>query len=419
MSSWWTIGVLGVFVVGYVVAAHYPIGGRYVWQWRVFDTTQQVVLTWWPLLAAAWLLAAVVLWSAIRRLPWRIDNLGAFIAAFGLVIILISQSWAFHSQSVGVAAVPVTPETGDTQADALSLNYTTRFGDTHDRVLVVMVGGAAPVTIPLEGLPRWNDATGDAMPTIKLHDDPKLASNIGYGTRITTKAYIADGALKQNEDGTQSAEPTAAGFRDHTSLPYPAKALLALEITTDLEDGGTTTTTAWLPFEPEGTDALVPSQFFPIEGLGSVGLAFRPASRKMPFAIGASVPWAPQKLFTASVHVADSDAEGRLLQPSQYDLQNTRSFRHIAYDEGGKLTKYSFTWVSKYQDEQTYRSDAPHALIYVSRGTSNPFILAGLITFIVGVALDRLLDWLGSRPMRKSATPQAQDNDGAAAHTNR
>jgi hypothetical protein len=253
------------------------------------------------------------------------------------------------------------------------------------------------------------------MPTIKLHDDPKLASNIGYGTRITTKAYIAEGTLKQNEDGTQSAEPTAAGFRDHTSLPYPAKALLALEITTDLEDGGTTTTTAWLPFEPEGTDALVPSQFFPIEGLGSVGLAFRPASRKMPFALGAEAQ--VLKNISGRLYVADADENGRLLKPTElgfsYTGNNTHSYNDI--DEHGSEARFLLKWVDLIDQRQI----GSQTLILITKNSSNPFILAGLITFIAGVVLDRLLDWLGSRPMRKSATPQAQDNDGAAAHTNR
>jgi hypothetical protein len=408
MSSWWTILVLGVFVVGYVAAAHVPIGGRYVWQWRMFDTTQHAVLTWWPLLAGAWLLAAVIVWSAMRRLPWRIDNLGAFVAVLGLAIVLISQSWAFHSQTVGVAAVPITESTGNTQADALSLNYTTRYGDTHERVLIVMVGGAAPVTIPLHGLPRWSDVTGDAMPQIKLHDEPKLASNIGYGTRITTKAYIAEGALTENEDGTQTAEPTPVGFRNTTTLPYPTNALLALEITTDLEDGSTKTTTAWLPFEPQGTDALVPEHFFPVEGLGSVGLAFRPASNKLPFALAVSAQFPLEKLFTHNLYIADTDSNGRLLQPAQFSMTGSRA-AYTSLDDKGKPEKHTLELVI----DDSLVVDT--ALLIVRNDQSNPFILAGLITFIIGVILDRALDWFGSRPKRKSTSNPTQEADGAAA----
>ncbi|MBX2853136.1 MAG: hypothetical protein KTR15_15485 [Phycisphaeraceae bacterium] len=407
MSSWRTIGILGVFVVGYVAAAHVPVGGRYIWQWRIFDTTQHTVLTWWPLLAAAWLLAAAVLWSAMRRLPWRTDNLGAFVAVLGLAMILVSQSWAFRSQSVGVAAVPITPSTGNAQADALSLNYTTRYGDTHDRVLVVMVGGAAPITIPLEGLPRWNDAAGEAMPKLKIHDEPKLAAVIGYGTRITTSTYIADGTLIEKEDGTQSPEPTDNGFRDMESLPYPANALLALEIITDLEDGGTHTTTAWLPFEPEGTDSLVPERFFPIEGLGSVGLAFRPASKKLPFALGAK---AESTREYSTIYLADGDTEGRLLQPSMFNLNYPGDgFSYAAKQKGAGITNYRCEWL-----RSTKASLSEHLLFKVSTGSSNPFILAGLITFVLGVVLDRLLDWLGSRSKRISAPDTKPEDDGAA-----
>lgn len=390
MSSWWTILVLGGGIISYVAAAHIPISGRYIWQWRLFETTQQAVLTWWPLLGAAWLLAAVILWSAMRRLPWRLDNLGAFVAVLGLAIILVSQSWAFHSQTVGVAAVPTTPSTGDTQADALALNYTTRYGDTHDRVLVLMARGGAPITIPLKGLPRWNNASGEQMPKLKIHDHPKLAAVIGFGTRITTTAYLADGTLTETDDGKQRAEPTPASSRDQTSLPYPAQALLAIQITTDAEDGGTQTTTAWLPFEPEGADGLTPKRFFEIEGLGSVGLAFRPASKKLPFALGASTSTFTNKA-RLRLSVADSDASGRLLQPTDYDFGVLAQYpTHQARDNQGKLHTYALRPIGKTGQDDEY------TLFAITTGQSNPFILVGLATFILGGLLDRGLALIGA-----------------------
>lgn len=387
MSSWWAILVLGVFVVGYVFFAHAPILGTYVWQWRMFDTTQHVVLTWWPLLVAAWLLAIVLLWSAMRRLPWRIDNLGAFVAVLGLAIVLISQSWAFHSQTIGIAAVPISESTGNAQTDALSLNYTTRYGDTHDRVLVVMAGGGAPITIPINNIPRWHDATGEDMPKVKLHDHPKLASIIGYGTRITTSAYIADGTLTETEDGTQTATRNEGLDRSLNTLPYPGSALLALEITADLEDGSTQTTTAWLPFEPEGTDSLVPKQFFQVEGLGSVGLAFRPASKKLPFALSATKPQYREKWAQLNLWIADTDTNGRLLQPATYEFSGLKSMSatHRTPNNEGKLISYELSWLYR------AKPDAGMALISATTGTSNPFILAGMITFVLGVLGDRLL----------------------------
>lgn len=391
------ISALAVFVVGYVAAAHAPIGGRYVWQWPTFDTTRHAMLTWSPLIVSAWLLAGVLIWSAMRRLPWRIDNLGAFIAVLGLAIILISQSWAFRSQTLGIAAVPISESTGNAQADALSLNYTTRYGDAHDRVLVVMAGGGAPITIPLDDIPRWNDATGDRMPVIKLHNHPKLASVIGYGTRIKAKAYLADGTLTETEDGTQTAEATGDGFRDIKSLPYPSDALLALEITTDLEDGSTQTTTAWLPFEPEGTDSLVPDRFFPVEGLGSVGLAFRPASKKLPFALAAKSPDDKEKWELLELSISDTDPQGRLLEPQIHLLSSAPNMSFLnnyqALDDKGRLQSYELNWLNQHQVEG-------HALLVITPGTSNPFILAGMITFVLGVFLDRLIDWLGSRPSK-------------------
>ena len=401
MSSWWTLSALAVFVVAYVAAAHVPILDKYIWQWRAFDTTQQAVLAWWPLMAGAWLLAAVILWSAMRRLPWRIDNLGAFVAVLGLAIILISQSWAFHSQAMGIAAVPITETKGDGTLDAFSMPPpVTTYGDTHDRVLVIMARGSAPITIPLNGLPRWNDATGDAMPKLKLHDHPKLAAYIGYSTRITTVAYISHGELMDQEDGTQVAGPYKDLERDYSSLPYPAQSLLALEITTDLPDGGTKTTTAWLPFEPEATDALAPKRFFSIEDFGSVGLSFRPASKKLQFAL-----WLQENPSQGAtwLYASDRDAMGRLLEPEQFDLMNTVNdpAKYAAFTRDNELKDVQLKLTNN-----TDRIAEEHYAIEVRSGGSNPFILAGLITFIMGVILDRVLDWLLSRPKRESTRPQ-------------
>eukprot|EP00752_Nemacystus_decipiens_P015891 g14199.t1 len=346
MSSWWTILLLGVCVVGYVAASHVPVMGKHIWQWRLFDTTQHAVLTWWPLMIAAWLLAAVILWSTMRRLPWRIDNLGAFVAVLGLAIILVSQTWAFRSQTVGIAAVPINESGGDETLDVFSLPPPiTTYGDTHDRVLVIMARGSAPITIPLEGLPRWHDASGDVMPRIRLHDRPELASLIGYSTRITTTAYISHGDLTDRPDGTQTARGYKELERDYTSLPYPGDALLAIEITTDLEDGGTNTTTAWLPFEAEATDALAPKHFFQVEGLGSVGLSFRPASKKMQFAMWLQNDPAQNK---AWLYASDREADGGLLQPEQFDLRETRDepARYTAVNEDNNPAVYELKWAN-------------------------------------------------------------------------
>lgn len=396
MSSWWTVGLLAIPIVAYVYQAHYPIGGRFLWQHRTIDATQLQVVNWWPLQAAALTLALVVLWTAIRRLPMTLDSFGRYIAVIGLATVLVSQSWAFRYQTMGVAAVPLSETTATGQLDPLSLTYTTRFGDIEVRELVVMIGGTQPVAIPLNGLPRWNDAAAEQMPVLKLHDDPRLAGLLNFRVRITPVAYVADGSLDETEDGTQTVTPTPDDRRDMTNLPYPAKAMLAVRFEVDSDDEQTATTTVWVPFEPEGTDSLIAKRFYNIEGLGSVGLAFRPKASKLPFAIAASRPGLDKQSPQLDLYLADADSDGRLLQPAAIRLSSPgsteTSFR--AADKDGHVSTHHLDWRNRLQGDQD------RTLLVVSQNTSNPFIFGGMITFLLGVAIDFLLGWVG--PKRKS-----------------
>jgi len=407
MSSWWTIGVLGAFVVGTTAVAHVPVGGRYLWQSRLIDSTQQSVLTWWPLMTAAWLLAAAVAWAALRRLAWRWDNLGRFVAAIGLAIILVSQSWAFRTQTTGVSAVPVTPTQGE-QADPLALTYTTHYGDVQHRQLIVMVGGAAPIAVSVDDLPRWNDAAGEAMPKIKLHEDPKLATTFGFSTRITAVAYIADGELTDEPDGTQTAAPTPTESRDTTALPYPADALVAIRVEVEHDDGETDTTTVWLPFEPEGTESLSPDRFYQVEGLGTVGLAFRPAQRKLPFAM-AGTAQSPREY--ATIFIADSDSDGNILQPVAlgFNYPKDPPATYTAMNAEGTRQRFALQWL-----DTAVQPERQHLLISAIQTAASPFITIGLITFLVGVALDLLFGFLGPKPKRNAMPVKQAEPDAAA-----
>lgn len=405
MGSWWTIGLLAGCIVAYVAAAHIPLGSRYVWQFSFIDTTQHAMLGWWPLQAAALLLAVVVFWAATRRLPWRRENLGALLAVLGLSIILVSQSWAFRYQTLGVAAVPVSAPTGNAQNDALSLSYTTRMGDPTDRVLVVMAVGAAPIQIPLVGLPRWNDASAKQIPQLPLHINPQVADLIGYSNRLEPVAYLADGELAE-QDGKQTATATPPTRRGKPLLPYPPNALLAVQFTTQLDDGGSATTTAWLPFEPEGTDSLIPKKFFQVEGLGTVGLAFRPVSQQMPFALAANASRSEEHLGT--VHLAERDTTGTITEPAQFEFTaDDEKFAYRTVASGKRAKNYQLDWYSNGQYSEKI------SLVMIQSGTNNPFIFAGLITFLLGVALDRLMDWLGTRAKPSPKPPVKPETDPA------
>lgn len=406
MSSWWTTGVLSTLVVGYVAAAHYPLAGRFLWQHRLIDSTQQAVVNWWPLQAAAITLAIVVVWTALRRLPMTWDSLGRFVTAMGLAIILVSQSWAFRYQETGVIAVPVAEQSTTRQTDPLSLTYTTRYGDPMQRVLVVMIGGAPPIAVPLDGLPRWYDASGDDLPMLKLHDDPRLSGMLNFRVRITPTAYLADGTLTETPDGKQTATPTPPASRNTTALPYPADALLAVTFEVEPDEGAPASTTVWLPFEPGSTDSLGARRFFQVEGLGSVGLSFRPASMKLPFAVAGSKPAVQEKWAELTLHLADADDDWRLLQPVTARLSSLEktSTRYRAQDPNRGSAAFVLDWV------YSLDRDNEHALLIASQNTSNPFITAGIVTFILGVALDLLMGWFGPKQQRGTKTkPTAKD----------
>lgn len=437
MSSWWTIGLLSGLVVGYVAWSHVPIGGYQLWQLRMIDGTREAALNWWPLQAAAVLLAVVIVWSAIRRLPMRWDSVGRLVLALGLAIILVSQSWAFRYQSSGVAAVRLGEAAANASGvDPLSLTYTTRMGEVSDRVLVVMIGGTMPVTVPLEGLPRWHDADAQSIPLLRLHEHPTLEAMLDFRVRITPSAYLADAKLTTTNGGKQTATATPHSQRDRQTLPYPADALLAVTFdvapdqtqgpgdnqTPDPNTDNSTTanasapvspggrTTVWLPFEPAATESQVPENFYNVAGLGQVGLSFRPANGKLPFATAAVASADKQHLGT--LLIADADNDGRLLQPNRFLFSSTASthtYRAIDPIQGDAT--FTLQWLSP----GTLIDDpAPgRALVLASANASNPFILVGLIAFGLGCLLDLAFSWLlpNARSKTKTKAPNTLPND--------
>lgn len=405
MSSWWTMGVLGIVVVGYVALALIPLGGRYLWQSPLIDSTQQAVLSWWPLVAAAWLLAVVLFWAAMRRLSWRLANLGIFLVVIGLMIVLTLQSWGFRAQSSGVVPVRLdtVPLNQDERPSPATLNYTAKFGDTHDREIMVVPFGIEPIVVPVPGLPRWNDAAGDAMPSIKLHEDQALATAIGYTTRVTVAAYVASGTLTDHPDGTESVTPTAPDPHHAAAMPYPMHALVALRFTTDLDDGKTGETIVWLPFEPDAPLSLIPRRVFNIPGLGFVALAFRPASDELPFELAATIPEPQPKRFSASLFAAQTDRSGMPIQAAEHTLSDTGTTTH-ANSPAMFADRYQLNWLGEINDGKT-------ALVGFVTRPMEPYVVIGLVVFVVGVVLDRLLDWLLPAPKRKPAAPSKSSAD--------
>ena len=298
----------------------------------------------------------------------------------GLAIILISQSWAFNQQSTGVAAVPVSPSDASGKPDPLSLAYTTRFGDTAERVLVVMVSGADPVQIPLDRLPRWNDAAGEAMPLIRLHKDPVLAATVGFETRIVPTAYVADGTLTEHDDGQQIATPTPADERNLTALPYPANALLAVEITTDT-DAGTTADDhrlAAVRARRHGCDRAL--AFLRRRRPGPDRPGIPPGEPEDAVRDGGDPAEGPKEI-VGQLYVADSDSDERLTQPAVFnvDFLWKRPVEYVAHDHN-RSRMFELSWINV--------TDSDHALVALRSKARSPFIIAGLVTFVFGVVLD-------------------------------
>lgn len=308
MSSWWLVGGLALGVLGYLVFAFVPMGSRYLWQQRGLDLAQVQVLRWAPLHVVMLLLAVTVLWATLRRVAWRPRNLGAFVAALGLSAAIFGFSLSLRFGLYGIVLVPPSGDEG--------LVLTTNYADPVDRVLVVQFGPNPPLSIPLDRVPRWNDVPPDAEGRgpldIALHASAELSQQLDYRVRLTAVGYLAAGEVQDGDDGSTSVVVASSGSRGNDGKLLPHRAVLALRIDSEDEQGRAASMLVWLPFEPTGAERLMPTQRYEVPGFGSLGLAFRPVARDLPFALGVSVP-TPSK--TATLHLSETNPATNRMMP--------------------------------------------------------------------------------------------------------
>jgi len=109
-----------------------------------------------------------------------------------------------------------------------------------------------------------------------------------------------------------------------------------------------------------------------------------------------------EKDYLGTIYIADSNA-GRLLQPNQYRFlsETQTTYPYTAIMDDGTEQDYQMNWL----DLIGAADQQQHALIRITEHKALIFITAGLITFLLGVVLDRLLDLPGRK---RKTNPQTQ-----------
>ncbi|MEM1354741.1 MAG: hypothetical protein AAGC44_04580 [Planctomycetota bacterium] len=309
MGSWWLVACLGLIVGLYLLATFVPLGQRFLWQQHWFDSTQTQVMRWVPIHIAMLLLAVSVVWVTLRGVPWRLDNVGAFVAALGFAVAVFGLSLSMRFGVHGVIMVPRSDEGG--------MALTTNYADPVGRVLVVQYGPNPPLSIPLDPLPRWNDvppsADGLGPLSLQLHTHTDLSRQLDYRVRLTVVGYLAAGEVSVDTAGQSTVRPGYGRIEQADGRLLPDRAVIALRIESEDERGRTESSLVWLPFEPTGAERLMPTQRYDVPGFGSLGLAFRPVAHDLPFALGVSVP--PSKTGIATMHLAENNPSTNRMMP--------------------------------------------------------------------------------------------------------
>ncbi|MEM9416125.1 MAG: hypothetical protein AAGA29_11720 [Planctomycetota bacterium] len=312
-SSLWLLAALISAVALYLIVVFIPVTGSYLWQAPTIDLPQERLLNWLPFHVLLATLTCVLLWTTIRRVPWRWRNLGLFLFALGIVLTAIGLSTAWRFQTRGLlAAQPI----GD-EATALQ----TRYLDPAHRALFVQVGNEQPQQVPLDGLPLWNDA-GLGRLTMPLHQQPGLRSQLNYRAQVHAVAYIAHGKLNHTDApaglGGIVPTPTPPAQRDWPIADCPPDALLAVRFTANSAEGPTSETLVWLPFDLAAGQRVTPPQAYEIPGLGRVRLAFTLASKDLGFAVTAE----PDGRDAVKLRILDTDpATRQVIPPLEQGLQ--------------------------------------------------------------------------------------------------
>lgn len=319
-SSWWVFGGLVALVLIYLASSLLPVGGRFLWQASWIDTSQQQMLAWQPFHLVLMLLGCVTLWTAVRRVPWRLRNLGLFCAAIGFAALLLGLSVMWRFQTHGLLATQ--------PPDAEPLPLQTRYLDPFERVLFVQMGQSPPQQVPLDGLPLWTNPAQGSL-AIPLHTEPGLRSQLDYRAQVHVVEYITRGRLKQIESADFPTRETPVFevllHGEYPRVGCPTDALLALRFTANNADGPGGETVVWLAFDLAAGQRVIPPQSYDIPGLGEVRLAFTLGNRDLGFAVAAE----PDGRGAVSVRVVDTDPVTRqVIPPLERTLAVGESLRY-------------------------------------------------------------------------------------------
>ncbi len=129
-------------------------------QWRPFEMTEFEWFHWWPFDLLLGLIAANMVWTTLRRIPFRPVHYGVWTIHTGIIVLIVGSVWYFATKVEGDAAVA---------RRAVTIEVTAADGSQGSGRVVAMPGAATQV---LAGSESWRVQVAQIDPEWELRTGP-------------------------------------------------------------------------------------------------------------------------------------------------------------------------------------------------------------------------------------------------------
>ena len=125
-------------------------------QWRPFEMTEFEWFHWWPFDVLLALIATTMAWTTIRRIPFRVVNLGVWMIHTGIITLIAGSVWYFTTKVEGDAPVA---------RRSVQLQVTASDGAQGTGSLIAMPGATTDIMV---GREVWSVQVADIDPAWQL-----------------------------------------------------------------------------------------------------------------------------------------------------------------------------------------------------------------------------------------------------------